>query len=153
MVPMSNVLNYSSQGFPMRRFLSGGAGGSVADRVLLFERSPALFGIGTGAAIAAAAAAAAASSSANINEKEMRIPIQVLQQQEKRPTTLSATASLSVTPTTSLMSSRPSMPTAMAPSPTPLLAAVPSPKQEMTSWNRRSSSNESQVGTEKDGIK
>ena len=32
-----NTLNYNSQGFPLRRFLSGG---SVAERVMIFERCP-----------------------------------------------------------------------------------------------------------------
>ena len=36
-----NTLNYNSQGFPLRRFLSGG---SVAERVLIFERCPVFSG-------------------------------------------------------------------------------------------------------------
>ena len=55
----------------MRRFLSGG---SVAERVLAFEKSPTVFGLGS-----PSAAAAAATSDAAERTKERRIPITVLQ--------------------------------------------------------------------------
>ena len=61
----SPVLNYSSQGFPMRRFLSGG---SVAERVLAFEKSPTVFGLGS---------PAAAPSAVSGDGRERRIPITV----------------------------------------------------------------------------
>ena len=58
------VLNYSSQGFPMRRFLSGG---SVAERVLAFEKSPTVFELGS----------PAAPSALSGDGRERRIPITV----------------------------------------------------------------------------
>ena len=61
----SPVLNYSSQGFPMRRFLSGG---SVAERVLAFEKSPTVFGLGS---------PAAAPSALSGDGRERRIPINI----------------------------------------------------------------------------
>ena len=61
----SPVLNYSSQGFPMRRFLSGG---SVAERVLAFEKSPPVFGLGS---------PAAATSALSGDGRERRIPINI----------------------------------------------------------------------------
>ena len=62
----SPVLNYSSQGFPMRRFLSGG---SVAERVLAFEKSPTVFGLGS--------PATAAPSALSGDGRERRIPINI----------------------------------------------------------------------------
>ena len=60
----SPVLNYSSQGFPMRRFLSGG---SVAERVLAFEKSPTVFGLGS----------PTAPSALSGDGRERRIPINI----------------------------------------------------------------------------
>ncbi len=90
---MSNALNYSSQGFPMRRFLGGG---SVAERVLAFERSPAAFGIGQQQA-----------PSTTSTGEEKRIPITV----EKRPVPVTAQAPA---PTQSLVAAAAPTPSSLA---------------------------------------